>query len=212
MTTTVAGCRWECWTMAALVLASGFQVWLSASCGVSVGGTKPWSLVSISPTCILSPEDHTLIWGARSAKTISMSQDAAAGFRSRQRKVGEMMSRGKTAPSWGKSTMRGDGVPADSGSAAANSRTVSFKRGINRCVQATGMPKGSGLFPAFRICLLGENTQSGDNTVHFGGADHRLRGVPPPTSAGRRHKPIVRPTRAGLPALQIAATREDLVG
>jgi hypothetical protein len=62
-----------------------------------------------------------------------MSQDAAAGFASRQRKVGGLMSRGKTEPSSGKSIMICDAsLPADSGTPAARSRTTKIRRGVIR--------------------------------------------------------------------------------
>ena len=42
-------------------------------------------------------------------------------------------------------------------------------------------------------CTIGDNPSS-DNTVHFGGADHRLLWSAAFGSAGRRQKPIVCPT------------------
>ena len=97
---TVAGRLTERFLMAAQVWASGFQVHAAASCGVSVGSLllSDTQRGSISPMRIRSPRDTARMPGKPSPNVMSIRQNLAPAAASRHRKVGAVISGGKTDP------------------------------------------------------------------------------------------------------------------
>src|SRR5664279_948572 len=99
----VAGDPTERFLTASQVPASGIQVCAAACSGVSLGGSLLGEAASgsISPMRIPSPDDFTWMPGAPSGKAMSIVHDDTLAAASRQRKVGGVISGGKSEPSAG---------------------------------------------------------------------------------------------------------------
>jgi hypothetical protein len=89
-----------CFSIAAQVSASGFQVCAAACSGVSSGRLLLAEMQrrSISPMRMRSPFDSTRIGAEPLPKSTSMRHESAAGAGSRHRNVGGAMSGGNTDP------------------------------------------------------------------------------------------------------------------
>src|ERR1035441_8279022 len=99
----VAGDPTERFLIASQVPASGIQVCAASCSGVSLGSSllAETASGSISPMRIGSPADFTWMAGARSGNVMSILHEVTLAAASRQRKVGGVISGGKTEPSAG---------------------------------------------------------------------------------------------------------------
>src|SRR6478609_3062694 len=89
-----------CFSIAAQVVASGYQVCAAACSGVSPGSLllEEMQRGSISPMRMRSPFDSMWMGGELVPKSTSMRHESAAGAGSRHINVGGAMSGGNTEP------------------------------------------------------------------------------------------------------------------